>query len=70
MVDNSISDTPICLDLISWGMVSFSFVDRVVQKAFKELDDGVPVGDGNYWRAVWFSFPHFSPEFRDAGVVD
>ncbi|PIO76088.1 hypothetical protein TELCIR_01858 [Teladorsagia circumcincta] len=45
-------DTPICLDLISWSTESFTFIDRHVQKASKELVDGVPVGQGSYWRAV------------------
>ncbi|WKX94786.1 hypothetical protein Q1695_011783 [Nippostrongylus brasiliensis] len=46
-------DTPICLDLISWGMESFSFIDKVVLKASKELDDGVSVENGTFWRAVF-----------------
>ncbi|VDN25740.1 unnamed protein product [Cylicostephanus goldi] len=45
-------DTPICLDLISWGLESFTFIDKLVQKAFKELDEGVDVGGGSYWRTV------------------
>ncbi|KAJ1347511.1 hypothetical protein KIN20_002584 [Parelaphostrongylus tenuis] len=45
-------NTPICLDLISWGIDSFIFIDKVVQKASKELDEGISVGDGSYWRAV------------------
>ncbi|KHJ97202.1 hypothetical protein OESDEN_02818 [Oesophagostomum dentatum] len=45
-------DTPICLDLISWGLETFTFIDKLVQKTFKELDEGVDVGAGSYWRTV------------------
>ncbi|KAK6736912.1 hypothetical protein RB195_019542 [Necator americanus] len=45
-------DTPICLDLISWGLESFTFIDKLIQKTFKELDEGVAVGCGSYWRTV------------------
>ncbi|KJH44509.1 Nup85 Nucleoporin [Dictyocaulus viviparus] len=45
-------DTPICLDLISWGIDSFTFIDKYVRKAAKELDEGMSVGEGSYWRAI------------------
>ncbi|KAK6053948.1 hypothetical protein COOONC_08548 [Cooperia oncophora] len=45
-------DTPICLDLILWSEESFTFIDRLVQKASNELDEGLSVGEGSYWRAV------------------
>ncbi|XGW09750.1 hypothetical protein V3C99_011766 [Haemonchus contortus] len=45
-------DTPICLDLISWSTESFTFIDRNVQKASKDLAEGSSVGEGSYWRAV------------------
>ncbi|KAK5985594.1 Nuclear pore complex protein Nup85 [Trichostrongylus colubriformis] len=45
-------DTPICLDLISWGMESFTFIDRLVQKASNELLEDTKVGDGCYWKTV------------------
>ncbi|ETN81749.1 hypothetical protein NECAME_08289 [Necator americanus] len=41
-----------CLDLISWGLESFTFIDKLIQKTFKELDEGVAVGCGSYWRTV------------------
>ncbi|VDO56770.1 unnamed protein product [Haemonchus placei] len=49
-------DTPICLDLISWSTESFTFIDRNVQKASKDLAEGSSVGEGSYWRAVFLLF--------------